>query len=140
MSDKTNREKAYEQMASRLGDMREYLDVANDGRDVTDPDDTSEELGPLDEYGLEWTKDVTNHRDQTVTYVHVLSTGGPHEEFQITFDPEKGTVDDVLFVSKPWFGREEIRLVGSDDETAVSFYEAFFSEYVVMEWESGEGR
>ena len=115
-----NRAEAERQLASRLAEMRTYNDF--DG----DPDDGPEELGPVYDWGLEWTKAITDHRNETVTYVHVLSTGGPHEEFRVTFAPS-GAIEAVMFVSLPWFDRVEIELHGDDLDTATAFYEANYA-------------
>jgi hypothetical protein len=131
--------------------MRTYLDAAQPDDDGETWSETEDE-GPLYEaglpqiydYGLEWAKHTTNHREGTVTYVHVLSTGGPHDEFQVTFDPDSGKVDDWKFVYLPWFDRVEL---GSNPydlsdsyeegeklaETVVDFYEQFYGELVQME-------
>jgi len=96
-----NEREAREQLASRADDFRAYLAC-------DDPDEGApEELGSIYDYGLEWSKHTTNHYDDTVTYRHVLSTGGPHEEFRVMFD-DRGQVAHWTFVSLPWFGRVEI--------------------------------
>lgn len=129
-----NRQEAYAQLESRVADMAKYLELANEDVDVHD-DEIYEhedgELSPVSEYGLEWRKASTDHVNETVTYHHVLSTGGPHEQFNVTFEGSK--VVDVWFVSLPWFGREEIGLVGNDRETAKDFYETFYGDLVEAE-------
>jgi hypothetical protein len=121
--DEDHKREAGDLLAGRLAEMRTFL--AFDG----DPDDGPEELGPVYDYGLEWTKAVTDHIAETVTYRHVLSTGGPHEQFDVTFG-ERGVVDAVTFVYLPWFGRVEIELSGDDAETAREFYWTFFGDLV----------
>jgi hypothetical protein len=124
-------DEAREQLASRIATMREYLDLAERGVDVYD--DLPEDVYPLNEWGLEWAKDTTNHRDGTVTYVHVLSTGGPHDEFQVTFDSDDGRVTSWTFVYLPWFGRVELSYSPDENGTVREFYETFYGEYVSME-------
>lgn len=121
-----DRKEALAQLASRVEDMQAFLDM-----ECLEGDD---ELGSVYDYGLEWSKDTTDHRNGTVTYVHVISTGGPHEEFQVTFGFNQGgasvDVDGVTFVSMPWFGREEITV---EDTNVTDFYNQFFGDLVEEE-------
>lgn len=79
------------------------------------------------EYGLAWDKYLTNHRDGTVTYVHCTSTGGPGDEFYVTYAlGGLGRVDDVKYVYLPWFDRVEIEPSGDDLATLTEFYERFY--------------
>lgn len=125
MSSTEDMRAAREQLASRLTDMQAFLgmDDAAEGAD---------ELGSVFDYGLEWAKDSMSWARSTVTYRHVISTGGPHEQFDVTFGRnEHGyglVIDSITFVSLPWFGRVEIPLSGDDLVTAEAFYESFFAD------------
>jgi hypothetical protein len=140
----THEQEAREQLASRIAEMHVYLSAAEDERDVWDDDAMADrgngDLYSLADYGLEWTKATTNHRDGTVTYVHVLSTGGPHDEFQVEFDG-KGSVESVTFVYLPWGDRVEIDALNSYDidpsspatagaGTVRDFYESFYGDII----------
>jgi hypothetical protein len=133
----TNESDARQALAGRIDEMRVFL-AANPFDDET--------FDEIANYGLEWTKAITDHRAGTVTYVHVLSTGGPHDEFQVTFDPDRGTVDGVTFVYLPWFDRVEIDERdfpdrGADESTGMAtvrdFYATFYGELVMMDCEAG---
>lgn len=143
-TEQDHEQEARELLASRIADMRSYLSLAGEGYDVYDDSEvgqrTEDELYSIGDYGLEWSKHTTNHREGTVTYVHVLSTGGPHDEFQVTFDPDKGQVMRWVYVYLPWFDRVEL---SSDDgwldngedvvETIAEFYDTFYGELVQMD-------
>lgn len=126
---------AEELLKSRLQDFTQFLAREAIGSWREDPTTGDEELGDVEDYGLEWTKQSTDHRWGTVTYVHVLSTGGPHDEFQVTFDPDTGVPKRILFVYLPWFGRVEIEV---EDDEAFDFYEQFFGPDVVVDVETSD--
>lgn len=129
MSTTTDHEtEAREQLASRAADMRAFLEM-DDAHEGTD------EMGSVYDYGLEWTAESRSYRDSTITYRHVVSTGGPHEELLVTFAESIGEgvhVTGVTFVSLPWFDRVEIP-VADDDERVWDFYGAFFADLVDVE-------
>ena len=62
--------------ASRVADMRTFL--ARGEAAYEDSDDDELELGSVYDYGLDWSRWLTDQRAGTTTYVHLLSTGGPH--------------------------------------------------------------
>lgn len=147
-----NVREAQAQLASRVDDMRAMLALArgdynsdgardlldDHGYDVSDIDAQDAAQDIVSTYGLSWERDSASFRDETVTYVHVLGTGGPHEEFQVTFasDGRYGySVESVVFVSLPWYDKVEIPLLddshGSEDAVTVSdFYDTFYADLV----------
>jgi hypothetical protein len=126
---------ARELLARRVEDMTYFLSDAYAETDHEGDD----EHGSHYDYGLSWEKEITNHREETVTYAHVLSTGGPHDEFRVTFD-YKGSVESVTFVYLPWFDRVEIDVVPfagpmgfppvSYSDTVRDFYSTFYGDLV----------
>lgn len=116
-------------LESRIADMRRYLELADEGVDVHDSEDMPEDIGPVYDYGLAWDKVTTDHREETVTYEHQLSTGGPGDEFHVVFELGTGVVDKVTFVYLPWFDRVEIDFDMEDEDSGAllkRFYETFF--------------
>jgi hypothetical protein len=135
----THEQEARDQLASRIAEMDAYLRLGRLEVDVYDDDEmgkaSNQELYSLADYGLEWTKATTNHRDGTVTYVHVLSTGGPGDEFQVEFD-ENGNVRHWLFVYLPWGDRVEINCGDgnlNDDGAVTDFYASFYGDIIDQE-------
>lgn len=125
----THQEEAERLLDSRLADMRTYLGADDPYADEEPIGDA--ELGSVYDYGLSWERDSYSYHNDTLTVRHVLSTGGPHDEFVVTFDRD-GSVSAATFVYLPWFDRVEIDLytqVGPEAcETVVDFYERFFGE------------
>lgn len=137
-----HRVEAERQLKRRVRAMEVYAAAAENGVDVYDDSewefdgewftstistDDLVELGPLSDYGLAWVKATTNHLDETVTYQHQLSTGGPGDEFEVTFD-YRGNVESVVYVYLPWFDRVEIDMTG--DETVTNFYATHFGDLI----------
>lgn len=125
----TEETEARDQLYSRLSDMTDFLGALSEDN----PDAETEEQGPVYDYGLEWALDSRSYRDETLTYRHVISTGGPHEEFLVTFDIGTEECTGVTFVSLPWFGRVDVELTGDDETTAKDFYTTFFAGSVSVD-------
>lgn len=128
-------DEAVELLGRRLADMRWFCS------EEYDPESPDDEHGDVYDYGLEWSHELTNHRTGELTYRHVLSTGGPHDEFVVSFcEDASGTgrgyeVTAVTFVYLPWFDRVEIPLpseagTGLLVEAAQEFYSRFFADLV----------
>jgi len=128
----THVSEARQLLASRVEDMRALLAATHEDTQSTNTDildgfeDTYDAAA---NYGLAWVKYLTNHIDQTVTYVHQLSTGGPGDEFHVTVSPTG--VENVTYVYLPWFNRVEIDVTRTDDaETIHDFYATFYADLV----------
>lgn len=98
-------------LASRVEEMSALLAAAHEEADADILDGYEDAYDAAAHFGLAWTKYLTNHIDKTVTYIHLLSTGGPGDEFHVTFGPT-GNVENVTYVYLPWFDRVEIDVCG----------------------------
>lgn len=125
----TNIEEAKAQLASRLEDLGRFNQLSEDYEpgaiQETSFDDQAilETVGEPEEYGLSWEVDSISPRWGTVTYAYVISTGGPHEEFQITVEGDE--VKRVTFVSLPWFDRVELELTPAEESIVRQFVDRF---------------
>lgn len=126
---KTSRAEAYQELASRLEDMRmirtvlanvsdfEVIDEHRDalkGFGVGDLPTTEDDMTTTGDDIREEIERAVNDWPLRVEEIDedgwisvVMSTGGPQDEFCF-----RG--DEIVFVFMPWFGREEIRLSGDD--------------------------
>ena len=122
----TEREEAIRLMSSRIADFQNFNKLSDDWEDKPTKADekTLDELGRPDEYGLDLSRLSYNFRNESTTWVFLLSTGGPHDEFQVEAD-RYGTVEDVTFVYLPWFGRQELDVTGTDFEAIKEYMERF---------------
>src|SRR5690606_15355643 len=129
----THVSEARQLLASRAEDMRALLvatheDTQSANTDILDGFEDAYDAAA--NYGLVWVKYLTNHIDQTVTYIHQLSTGGPGDELRVTFGPN-GDIENVTYVYLPWFDRVEIDIMHTDDaETIHDFYATFYADLV----------
>jgi len=57
----------------------------------------------------------------------VLSTGGPHDEFNI-YTNEDGEIVRIEYVFKDWFDVASETLSGSDFDTAEEYFKTFLGE------------
>lgn len=74
-------------------EMRELIERVND-------DDES--LERLQEMPLSFSKMLTNHRDETITWEILLGTGGPADRVLVTTD-ERGVVESAVWEFQDWF-------------------------------------
>lgn len=124
----THVNEARQLLASRVEDMRALL-AATHGDTQSDDilDGFEDAYDAAANYGLAWVKYLTNHIDQTVTYVHQLSTGGPGDEFHVTISSTG--VENVTYVYLPWFDRVEVNVTRTDDaETIHDYYSTFYAD------------
>lgn len=126
----TNEREARELLERRLEDFRYFCGDAYATADETEEYD--DEHGSVNDYGLSWEHEMTNHRTGEETYRHVLSTGGPHDEFQVTFEPVRHgyAVSAITYVYLPWFDRVKISGADYDMDDATAFYNQHFAEMV----------
>jgi len=113
-------------LASRMEEMSALLTATHGETDADILDGYEDAYDAAAHFGLAWTKYLTNHIDKTVTYIHLLSTGGPGDEFHVTFGPN-GDVKHVTYVYLPWFNRVEIATIS---ETVRDFYATFYADLV----------
>jgi hypothetical protein len=112
-------------LASRVEEMSALLAATHEETDA----DILDGYEDAYDYGLAWNKYLTNHIDETVTYIHLLSTGGPGDEFHVTFGPN-GEVENVTYVYLPWFDRVEIDVDEWINSTVRDFYATFYADLV----------
>ena len=77
MKEPTCKERVNAQAESRLEDLRAMWEAEQNG---VEPDD--EDLGPLNEYGLDFSYQAPDEQTPEGYFCYLLSTGGPHEEFR----------------------------------------------------------
>lgn len=125
-------QEARQALTNRVATAKAYLENYQDGLGDDDP-----EYGDIYDYGLDFAKVITDHRAGTVTYCHLLSTGGPQEEMLVTIDDDRPNREyRVTFVYKPWFGNVTItdeQMSDEDQRVLVDFYGAFFDEDMTTE-------
>lgn len=104
-----SRAAASKHLRYRLDDLAHMNRLSDEWEDhPTDDDQTIlDEIGNPYELGLDFSKYQTNHYEDTVTWCWLLSTGGPHEEFLLTFG-EYDRLERASFVYKDWGTRDEI--------------------------------
>jgi hypothetical protein len=128
MSNETERainfKEALQTLKSRIEDFKRFNKLSPDWEDNPTKEDqkTLDDLGSPYDYGLSLEKESYNYRSELVTWRYVLSTGGPHDEFEFQAD-KNGSIerDSIKFVFLPWFDRIEKPLsdFSEEDQTAV---------------------
>jgi hypothetical protein len=105
-----SRAAARDHLKSRLADLAIMNTLSDEWEDrPTDEDERIlNDIGHPYEMGLDFRKYQTNHYEETVTWSWLLSTGGPHEEFLLTFG-EYDRLERASFVYMDWGTRDEIR-------------------------------
>lgn len=116
-------------LAAVMEDIRWYInnpDLNDEGDDVH---------SPINDYGLEWSHEITDHRNHRQTWRLLLAYGGPTYGFLVTFH------DDLSIRDVEWFfgwGSNEYNLNShdlanrgvnpNDDFTALeTFFDSFYS-------------
>lgn len=59
--------------------------------------------------------------DKAEVFTVLLSTGGPHDEFQVTYDRENDEVTRIEYVFQDWFDGARRALAGDDFDAAEAF-------------------
>ena len=85
----------YEEARRRAFD--NLTSVADDLRLFVTGEADEDEYGTPEEYGLDWERQVRDYVAGTVTYGHLLMTGGPGAEVRVTFDVETCEVRSVAY-------------------------------------------
>lgn len=139
MPDQTCADRIGEHLQSRIADFNDLLRLGSAyGDEMTDDlreaaerveIDASDSTEDLAESAQDKRFEMPLSVESKTIYEIVLSTGGPHDEFQVTVNSDN-EVESVEYVFMDWFDGARKTLSGDDERTALEFLSAFLPDEV----------